>query len=209
MLLIPIFLDSESKLAYLMVIQRSCIICCACMSYSNCTSSSVIGVHMATDRRGPRTYLYLGFWIWFLWYMIEFWFVTAIADTELQHKTRNTRHKWDSNLPSGGLRYTNLDRAATVIGDLHLTVKLSECKPWRRMKDWGRNSLLILSIAAWTVDLASKALVPFSENLYHICRIHSSWNCNFNCPHLISEVLVVSDVWLTVHRNSVWIRKTN
>jgi hypothetical protein len=33
MLLIPIFVDSESKLSYLMVSQRSCITCCACLSY--------------------------------------------------------------------------------------------------------------------------------------------------------------------------------
>jgi len=87
MLLIPIFLDSESKRTYLMVIQGSCINCCACMSYWNFTmSSSVIGVPMATERCGPTAYLLLGFWIWLLWYIVEFWLVTAVADTEQQHK---------------------------------------------------------------------------------------------------------------------------
>jgi hypothetical protein len=79
-------------------------------------------------------------------------------------ETPNTRHKRGSNLPSGGLQYTtrNLDHAATVIGDLDLMAKLSECKPWRQMGDWRRNSLLIL--VHRRLDLASKVLMSFNEN---------------------------------------------
>jgi hypothetical protein len=71
--------------------------------------------------------------------------------------------------------------------------------PWRcegQRFSWGRSrhslgilSGIVRSILAITLFVNSHIVCP--------------------CPHSVKRCITVCDVWLTVHRNSVWIRKTN
>ena len=64
---------------------------------------------------------------------------------------------------------------------------------------------------ARTMDSKGKQYKVYANHLYHQShRLSANYNLQYtNTNEKRSNIPRKSDVWLTVHRNSVWIRKTN